>query len=117
MSFNPRFTRQTWTTYFSPECRDCGFLRLGYMSEGGFKLTCSWFCPDFTAIRSENTTEIEFIRQVRAGEVPWRSKRDIKRALQKCQYDWTTTNMLTFARLLVQPPAALFTPLASEQYD
>ena len=49
-------------------------------------------------------TEVEFIRQVRMGNIPWESKTTVQDDFIKCQYDWTSHNMLTVAELFTLPP-------------
>ncbi len=49
-------------------------------------------------------TEIEYIRQVRLGNIPWKSKDTLQDELEQCQYDWTTRNMLTVAKLFATAP-------------
>ena len=67
----------------------------------------SWFCPAYAVVRPDTISEIEYIRQVRAGIIPWQSRRSIKSDLTKCQEEWTTRNMLLLAELFALPPDPL----------
>ena len=66
-----------------------------------------WFCPAYSEIRPESTSEIEFIRQVRAGIILWRSRATIKAQLKQCQEEWTERNMLLLAELFGTRPDPL----------
>lgn len=82
-----------------------GFTHIARDRERGRVYTDDrWFCPAFVAIRPSGMTEMEYIRQVRAGLIPWKSKTQVQNDLAKCRYDWTTRNMQTFATLFAVPP-------------
>ena len=49
-------------------------------------------------------TEIEYVRQVRLGHVPWQSKAEISAQLVQAQTEWTSRNMLTVAKLFALGP-------------
>lgn len=43
--------------------------------------------------------EMEFVRQARAGERPWRTRKEMLAALEDCQEEWTVKNMVVLAEL------------------
>jgi len=64
----------------------------------------SYFHPTLAATRQDTMTEVEYIRQIRLGHIPWQSKADISAQLLQAQKAWTSRNMLTVAKLFVLSP-------------
>ena len=63
-----------------------------------------WFSSASAKVRDDNMTEIEFVRQVRLGNIPWTPTAETKAQLVQDQYDWTSRNMLTVAKLFALGP-------------
>jgi len=74
------------------------------VSRVGLEIDTRWFHPVLARVRDDNMTEIEYVRQVRLGNVPWQSKVEISEQLVQAQYDWTSRNMLTVATLFAVGP-------------
>jgi len=64
----------------------------------------SYFHAALAATREDTMTEVEYIRQIRLGNIPWQSKADISAQLLQAQRAWTSHNMLTVAKLFALKP-------------
>jgi len=64
----------------------------------------SYFYPALAATREDTMSEVEYIRQIRLGNIPWQSKADISAQLLQAQTAWTSHNMLTVAKLFALDP-------------
>ena len=59
-----------------------------------------YFCPASAIIMPDGFSEIDYVAMVRSGEMQWKSKRESRRDIGKCQDEWTAENMIVMARLM-----------------
>ncbi|RSH82202.1 hypothetical protein EHS25_006135 [Saitozyma podzolica] len=61
-----------------------------------------WFCPAFGILRPDDMPEMEYVKLVRQGIIPWPTRGERERAMQDCMDAWTATNMDLWAELFTE---------------